>query len=478
MTRRLDEWVPQGWVRRLSLFWASAAVLFVIAWGLRPRLELPASMLVPSRLEMSARPPCAEQAPPPTPISFVQKVPGSGFLLHHEDSWKAMRAGLTRTNEHPGEALYAPIFATCVKFQYPPSSLLSFDLARSLFGAGVLANPILNSLSLLFFGAMIAAIWWLFTGRRQEAKQPAEHLLPVLFALTYYPALKAIELGQIQTWLNAGFAFGVLLYLSDKRSAAGIVFGVMATIKPQMALMLPWALLRRDFVMSRSMAATGFGLGILGLIRYGLEPHVEYLNVVRELSRHGESYHANQSVNGLLLRLLHLGPNEHFEFDRFAPYHPLVHRATTWSGLALMALALWIGRREIPSTRLPALDQPDLRLLDISLAGLCFTMASPIAWEHHYGFLPVAYAAAALALLSRPRGVPLGGAWTLLGLSWALTAPRYGWTAAFAQTRWNFVQSHLFFGALLLLGLLTWLRLRIARHDDAQQKQVAPLVDT
>lgn len=388
----------------------------------------------------SDRPACATAGSPP-PSSSNRLL--SRLFLDNEDSWLAMRAGLERIPHAADEPLYAGIFAQCIKFQYPPSSLLLLDFASALFGPRVLQNAVLNGVSLLMLGLMLGAVWKIYTHLLPAGWGSwGQHAVPLLFTVTCYPVLKAVELGQIQTWLNALFAVAVLLYCKDRRLAAGVLLGLIATIKPQLALVLPWALLRRDWALAKGMAGCAAVIMTTSVLRYGLAPHLEYVGVVSALSRHGESYYANHSFNGLLLRALQLGTNVTFEADRFAPYHPLVHAGTTLSTLALVAFALLSRRashRELPA-------------LNLVLAGLCFTMASPIAWEHHYGLVPVVFAVLVPLLLARKDVAP--ALWAALGLSWILIAARFSATLALHDTGWNFLQSHVYFGALLLLGVL------------------------
>ena len=460
--------------RNLLSFWLVCLAVFVAAWSWRPQetsvaaiglvaqqpagaqlhgSEAPAALAEPASVtrtaqttpEVSAssadaRPACATAgSPPPSSSNRLLRR----LFLDNEDSWLAMRAGLERIPRAADEPLYAGIFEQCIKFQYPPSSLLLLDFASALFGPGVLHNATLNVISLLMLGLMLAAVWKIYMHFLPAGWGGwGQHAVPLLFTVTCYPVLKAVELGQIQTWLNALFAVAVLLYCKDRKLAAGVLLGLIATIKPQLALVLPWALLRRDWALAKGMAGCAAVIMTTSLIRYGFAPHLEYVGVVSALSRHGESYYANHSFNGLLLRALQLGTNVTFEADRFAPYHPLVHAGTTLSTLALVAFALLSKRashRELPA-------------LNLVLAGLCFTMASPIAWEHHYGLVPVVFAVVIPLLLSRRNVSPL--LWAALGLSWVLMAVRFSVTLALHDSAWNFLQSHVYFGALLLLGAL------------------------
>ena len=85
------------------------------------------------------------------------------------------------------------------------------------------------------------------------------------------------------------------------------------------------------------------------------------------------------------------------------------------------------------------------------------TIASPIVWTHHYGvFLPL-FALTLPVVLETRRGRRLNLA--VLAVSYLLVANNYRVVnRLFAETSVNFVQSYVFFGGLLFLGLLYRLR--------------------
>jgi alpha-1,2-mannosyltransferase len=224
----------------------------------------------------------------------------------------------------------------------------------------------------------------------------------------------------------------------------------MCLVKPQAGVLAAWALIRRRPRFLAGFAAVALPALILSIARAGLASHLEYLEVLSFLSRHGESFFPNQSVNGLLHRLLHNGENLTFFppgtvlwMDHFPPYHRLVHVATMLSSALFLAIALWRPRE----ARARGGD------VDFMVAGLAATMASPIAWEHHYGVLLPMFV---VARHVRARNPGLGG-WTswALGASWILTGTCWWVTRRLADDgAWNVLQSYVFFGGLLLFVLL------------------------
>jgi hypothetical protein len=458
---RLWRWSErQKATRGLLMFLAAGILMLLIGWTFRPgQPYLPDPRAIVEVAPFA----CPNAAPEPAPPTLLGRV--ATQLETSDDSWRAMRAALDHfNNERPGP-LYASVFKTCVKFQYPPSSLLLLDAMQSMFGKFMISNLVLNTLSFGFLGIMLYALWRIY---RQAFPKGVEftiydHAIPLLIGLTSYPVLKSIQLGQIQTWLNALFAVAVLLYINRRPAAAGILLGIAATIKPQFALFLPWALVRKDWPFARGMVAVGGAIFAISLVRHGLAPYFEYARLLSDISRHGESYFANQSLNGLLLRAFRLGANTYFERNQFAPYHPLVHAGTFLSSLLLIAFALFFRagfdvRRNSCEKINSEATSPTIftNALHLCLAALCFTIGSPIAWEHHYGIMPVVFTVALACLMSGPareRRV-----WVLLGVAWAMTTVRFAGTLALAPTPLNFLQSLMYFGALLLLVLLHILR--------------------
>jgi hypothetical protein len=201
-----------------------------------------------------------------------------------------------------------------------------------------------------------------------------------------------------------------------------------------------WGALRRQWAFVLAAAATcGAGLAI-SVWRFGLANHWDYLPVLSYIARHGEIFYPNQSINGLLHRLVGDGDSLGWDPHGFAPFHPVVYACTTAASLALLGLGLFGPmRRRAPGS-----------VLDLGVAVLTCTLASPVAWEHHYGVLLPVYAVllADLCRTGRPAGL------LALALSYALTSNFFLVLNRFAGTPFNFLQSYVLFGGLIALGLL------------------------
>ena len=95
------------------------------------------------------------------------------------------------------------------------------------------------------------------------------------------------------------------------------------------------------------------------------------------------------------------------------------------------------------------------RALDYALMALAATIASPIAWEHHYGvLLPI------FALLLRRWDAGRLAPWPagVLAAAFVLTSTHVHAANRLASTRWNVLQSLLLIGALVVFAVLVRVR--------------------
>jgi hypothetical protein len=174
-----------------------------------------------------------------------------------------------------------------------------------------------------------------------------------------------------------------------------------------------------------------------------LANHIDYLHVLSFLSQHGEAYFPNQSVNGVLNRLMSISdPQAYVSLDlpagKFPPFTPWIWAATLATSLALLLFAL-----------LRPFQRDDRhRVIDLSSMAVCCTMASPIAWEHHYGVtLPIFAVLLVTCLGDRSRLM-----W--LGIAYVLVSTFVPAANLLAASPLNLLQSTLFAGAIILLVLL------------------------
>ena len=380
------------------------------------------------------------------------------------DSWLAMQQALKVLNGPHANALYETLFfGGHVRFQYPPTSLLPIAALSTVGLSGVHA---LNTINLIVFGLNAIGIGyftWLtfdkfpFSSQTPMAEAGSRRMVLALLAAVvtflFYPLVRAGVLGQIQLWIDLLFTVALILWVKQRRLASGILIGVACAIKPQLGVLMIWGLLwgERRF-------AGGILLGLLpivaiSLVLYGLHNHLEYLSVLSFLTKHGESYVANNSVNGILNWYLSPNDSMHWYDGKFTPYMPIVYFGTVIASVTFFALII-IN---------PLLNRGRAKLSDLGAAAICTVAGSPVAWEHHYGILlPLFFVALRQAVeLKAGRGRKV--IFAIILASWILVADFIPFTLLLAHTPFAFVQASCFFGAVFLLGVLL-----TARHQQAQ----------
>jgi hypothetical protein len=282
--------------------------------------------------------------------------------------------------------------------------------------------------------------------------------------LFYSPLTVGTAIGQIQTLLTLGFAVALYCWLTGREAAGGAAIGLMVLVKPQYVLFLVWAVLRRRY--SAALAASGcLVVGTLAACAtFGLHNNLEYVAVLQFIGRRGEAYFANQSANGLLNHLMGNGILLSFDPKNFAPYNPVAFYGTMASSLLLVMLALFF----------PWGKERRGGAADLACMVLVSTMASPIAWNHHYGILLPIFV---WLWFSEYAWKKTGWATILLAFAYISSSNIFAVPASIlASTALvNFAASGLYFSSILTLVLL--LRSRaVTRHlsSPARDRFLSP----
>jgi alpha-1,2-mannosyltransferase len=395
-----------------------------------------------------------------------------------DDSWGAMQAALDYFAAPTTTPLYSEIFFNRLfRFQYPPSALFTLQALLWVAPENVRVNEV-QEFATTSVNDVIGWVFILATAlataallEQQVRRRYAVTSTPLIiarvaivlgFTLTFYPIVKAYTLGQLQVWINGLFALALLCWATDQKPLSGVLIGLACLMKPQYALFLPWALLRAEWRFLVSCAVT-IAIGLAASIYvFGFANHIDYLRVISFLSERGEAYYPNHSVNGLLNRIMGIAEptlykSLDFNAGEFPPYNVWVYGGTTVSSIIIAASAL--ANRSTKGDR--------GRLLDFCLLALSCTMASPIAWEHHYGILLPIFAVLVVAVAAWSVGL------ALLGFAYALASVYIPATMLLAATPFNFAQSYLLFAALIVLVMLHWRPwaelARVSQSRDAQK---------
>jgi alpha-1,2-mannosyltransferase len=376
-----------------------------------------------------------------TILKFAYGALTGAGIEHASDSWMPMLEALeVARSERP---LYETVFFEGrVKFQYPPTSLIPLLPFEGMERGD--AYLLLNRINLLFFvaTAFVCAAIGMHDVRLDRHKIFWAAAMLACAAL-FVPLVKGLAFGQIQVWIDLLVAGAALAWLRGRRSAAGVLLGIATLIKPQFGVLLVWSAVRGEIGFARGFILAGLPLGLLSLWLFGWQNHLGYLEVLSFLSERGEAYFANNSINGILLRAAGIGHNVFWEFHGFPPRVPIIAGITSAVTLAAVGLVL-IGawrRRGRPTGA-----------VELLLVILIVTMASPIAWEHHYAVALPLFALLARELMLGRKGRDAA----LLAVAWGLMAIDLKFLNLLHDTPLNFVQAHLFWGsvALVLAALL------------------------
>ena len=362
------------------------------------------------------------------------------------DSWRPMARALAAWDR--GEPIYRTVFfRDREKFQYPPSSLLLSLAIRHDHPADLPLFRALNRIGLWLTvaaagcTALLAGMTWGSDGTRAGVlRLAAATSLVLVSAFLYFPVVIGYVLGQIQTVITAAVAVSLVAWLRRFDAIAGVAVGIAALVKPHFAVLALWGISRRrwSFVAAAGLTIAAGTLAAMAV--FGPREYVDYVSALRHMGARGEALYANQTVNGLVNRLVQPPEHRGWDFHSYPPAHPLVLSATVGSSIALLALAFWTPRR------LGFAGTP----LDLALIWLTVIMASPIAWDHHYGgLLPILVVAVGIAWRAR---VP----WAAAGLAAAALVTGNLWEPLIDvdEPPWNVVQSYVLAGSLLTLGLL------------------------
>jgi alpha-1,2-mannosyltransferase len=349
------------------------------------------------------------------------------------DSWNAMRVALENFKAKPDESIYRVFFDREFKFQYPPSSLMFSYCVSQITPGYVMVEKVITWLSVLIMMFFVIKIYthffkfsWLAAGSL------------VILMLLYYPMMKAQHLGQIQAWINAMFAALFYFHIKGKLRIAGVLLGLICLIKPQCVVIAVWALIRNKKDMFFAFLAVTVAGTLAAVAIFGMQNHFDYLKVLSILSKHGEVYYPNQSLNGLLNRVFLDHQILDFSHRFLPPHNPIVYYASLIFAGVLFLSALVVPHRSRGT-------------LDLCIIAITTTVISPIAWEHHYGILFPIYVFVFWGLLKTGAS---RWTWIFFGLSYFMCSHFFKMLNYLAYVPIaNLLLSYLFFGALILLAI-------------------------
>lgn len=267
-------------------------------------------------------------------------------------------------------------------------------------------------------------------------------------ALLLEPVWQSLSFGQVNLFLLLLVSYDVL---RPDRRTAGVLIGVAAGIKLTPLVFVALLVLAGRRVPAVRAVAAFAGTVAVGFLAAGSDSATYWTHTLWDPTRIGGlSFTSNQSVNGVLVRLLGHEP----------PTLLWLAAAGAAAGGLLVLGQLWWRRGE-----------PGLALV---LGALAMLLASPVSWSHHW----VWAAPAAVVLWRRSR--PIAVAWTALFTSACIWWPPHREDRELAWGLPEHLVGDAYVWAALLVGgwaAVTYVRAGSTRPRTSPSDSRAPLVE-
>jgi alpha-1,2-mannosyltransferase len=322
---------------------------------------------------------------------FLLAVAGYVLLVHATPQyyWKQIdtavyRGGGIAVRNQPAMIYALGLGPAKLPFVYAPFAAL-------LFAAGSAASFVTwqVGLTVVTIGLLpvVAYLSLGLAGRPAGLARAAAAFAIAAVCLWLEPVAMTLFFGQINVVLLA-LVVGDLA-LPDRIKGKGIGIGLAAGIKLTPLIFIPYLLFTRRIraaVVSALTFAVTVGLG------YALLPHASAVFWDGQFFKPSKHFHLdNQSLNGVILRLTHAGPDAH-------EYWLAAAAVVAIAGLATSILASRRGHEL-------------LGLVACAATGL---LVSPVSWSHHYVYVVPALVLAAYG--PRRLGYRILGVALLVGL--------------------------------------------------------------
>jgi len=323
---------------------------------------------------------------------FLLAVAGYALLVHAYPQyyWRQIdtavyRDGGIAVRNQPAMLYALRLGPAKLPFIYPPFAALLLaagsgaSFAAWQVGFAVLTIGLLPVVTYLSLG---------LAGRPAGLARAAAAFAIAAVGLWLEPVAMTLFFGQLNLVLLALVAGD--LALPDRIKVKGIGIGLAAGIKLTPLIFIPYLLCTRRV---RAAAVSALTFAVTAGLGFALLPHASTAFWREQFTQLGSNhFHLdNQSLNGVILRLTHAGPDAHAYWQV----------AAVVAGLAGLATAIAASRRG---------DQL-LGLVACAATGL---LVSPISWSHHYVYVVPALVLAACG--PRRLGYRILGAALVVGL--------------------------------------------------------------
>ena len=301
--------------------------------------------------------------------------------------------------------------------------------------------------------ALTIAAWFMLV-RLAHLQNRDRWILALLF-LANGALIHGLKWGNLSYYLIAALAGGLLLVRAGRSSAAGLLLGVAAVVKPALALFLLFFLFRRDWKGLLAFAATGIVTALLSLAVFGWDMNLYWFqNCILQYSHTWMALSGVQSIPAYILRL-----EPEAAMSQWVTVTPTVVQkiiAQALTGLIILSAAAACWRFKPAASGPDAAEAHHRRDLQYCLVICHCLITSPLTWSHYFTWLMVPTAFFLAAQSHLPKLARITG-WAGI----ALITPLIGWTGAYENplimTGYRiFYVSHLLFGGILWFGLIAW----------------------
>src|SRR3984885_1562932 len=325
-------------------------------------------------------------------VLFLLAVAGYVLLVHASPQyyWRHIdtavyRAGGIAARNQPAMLYALKLGVAKLPFTYTPFAALLFAAGSAVsFATWQVALAVLT-IGLL---PVVAYLSLGLAGRPAGLARAAAAFAIAAVGLWLEPVAMTLFFGQINLVLLA-LVVGDLA-LPDRIKGKGIGIGLAAGIKLTPLIFIPYLLFTRRV---RAAAVSALTFAVTVGLGFALLPHASAVYWGGQITRPGSKpFHLdNQSLNGVILRLTHAGPDAHAYW--------LV--AAVVVGIAGLATSILASRR----------GHELLGLVACAATGL---LVSPVTWSHHYVYVVPALVLAAYG--PRRLGYRILGAVLVVGL--------------------------------------------------------------
>ena len=349
---------------------------------------------------------------------------------------------------------------------YPPSAAFLFTpfglIVNACAGDLSLATQTIDILWRLCVLIILILAVWLMRPLISTRKQAAVAFL--MFAC-FYPMRWMLVCLQAQSLVTLLLVFAIITYARGVTLKSGILIGIAACIKPHFALIIFFAVFRKEWRFLFGMFLSSSCVLLGSLFMTGFSPWLTYLTEVIPTISRGYAFYPNQSLNGIVHRWL--GHNVKYAFS---PMTTAISISNTVAAFVFSLAAVCPRFFKIKKTQRCGEDvslsssvihtKTVLRALDLGIAILCFVMAAPIVWEHHFAWTVVLFALCLqCGQTVRYSGVFISG----LALSYFLLGTFFMPVKQASSGITSLINAPIFFGALLLISLLWYCMVRIEK---------------